>query len=233
MYKRQINANAEVSLDLLSLSKYKTGYVSMRETVDHFFPPVGTLVHEGGEDFTDFNYWREAPLDLADISPSDSGDEAPPRRQQQGRDRESRRGSEEEGSDAEEDHDIEDDDILSEDQNDMEASYMSRESNDESLMARLSIEQQLADEQEQEEAEAVRTATTTSERDDEADDEADATQGRRDVESTLNQNQNQNQMAERPSSRNSSGMLRTNLQNLAVALNVVSDADVEGSRDER
>ena len=239
-----INANAEVSLDLLSLSKYKTGYVSMRETVDHFFPPVGTLVHEGGEDFTDFNYWRDTPLDLAGISPSDSGDEAPPRRQH-GRSRESRRGSDDEGSEAEEgDQDGEDDDILSEDQNDMEASYMSRDSVDESFMARLSIEQQAAgggeaeyEEEEEAQAEAVRTATTTStsiERDDEADDEADAKQGRRDVEGAVNvATVNQEQERERPSSRTSSGMLRTSLQNLAVALNVVSDADGEDSRDER
>ncbi|KAH0254547.1 LNS2-domain-containing protein, partial [Aureobasidium melanogenum] len=39
-----INSNAEVSLDLLSLNTYKTGYVSMREIVDHYFPPVGLLV---------------------------------------------------------------------------------------------------------------------------------------------------------------------------------------------
>jgi phosphatidate phosphatase LPIN len=36
-----INSNAEVSLDVLSLNSYKTGYASMREIVDHFFPPVG------------------------------------------------------------------------------------------------------------------------------------------------------------------------------------------------
>ena len=53
-----INSNAEVSLDVLSLNSYKTGYASMREIVDHFFPPVGLLVPAGGEDFTDFNYWR-------------------------------------------------------------------------------------------------------------------------------------------------------------------------------
>ncbi|KAK4887916.1 hypothetical protein LTR28_003183, partial [Elasticomyces elasticus] len=70
-----INSNAEVSLDLLSLNGYKTGYTSMRETVDHFFPPVGLLVKGGGEDFTDFNYWRDKPLDLDDFSASESEDE--------------------------------------------------------------------------------------------------------------------------------------------------------------
>ncbi|KAL2351164.1 Lipin/Ned1/Smp2-domain-containing protein [Cryomyces antarcticus] len=67
-----INSNAEVSLDVLSLNKYKTGYASMREIVDHFFPPVGLLVKGGGEEFTDFNYWREAPLGIEDFSASES-----------------------------------------------------------------------------------------------------------------------------------------------------------------
>jgi phosphatidate phosphatase LPIN len=77
-----INSNAEVSLDLLSLNTYKTGYASMREIVDHYFPPVGLLVKGGGEEFTDFNYWREQPLDLADFSASESetsSDETSPR----------------------------------------------------------------------------------------------------------------------------------------------------------
>lgn len=67
-----INSNAEVSLDLLSLNKYKSSYVSMREVVDHFFPPVSLLVKEGGEDFTDFNYWRDIPQGLEDFSSTDS-----------------------------------------------------------------------------------------------------------------------------------------------------------------
>lgn len=66
-----INSNAEVSLDLLSLNKYKTGYVSMRELVDHFFPPVSMLIAEGGEEFTDFNYWRDRPLDIDEFSASE------------------------------------------------------------------------------------------------------------------------------------------------------------------
>lgn len=73
-----INSNSEVSLDLLSLNKYKTGYASMREIVDHYFPPIGLrmLVEGGAEDFTDFNYWRDKPLDIVDFtdSESDSGD---------------------------------------------------------------------------------------------------------------------------------------------------------------
>lgn len=70
-----INSNAEVSLDLLSLGNYKTGYTSMREIVDHFFPPVGLLVKGGGEEFTDFNYWRDKPLEVEDFSASESEDE--------------------------------------------------------------------------------------------------------------------------------------------------------------
>lgn len=60
-----INSNAEVSLDVLSLNRYRSSYVSMRELVDHFFPPVSLLVQEGGEDFTDFKYWRDNPADLS------------------------------------------------------------------------------------------------------------------------------------------------------------------------
>lgn len=69
-----INSNAEVSLDLLSLNKYRSSYVSMRELVDHFFPPVGLLVQVGGEEFTDFTYWRDQPPNLEDFSVTDSED---------------------------------------------------------------------------------------------------------------------------------------------------------------
>ncbi|KAF2751599.1 nuclear elongation and deformation protein 1 [Sporormia fimetaria CBS 119925] len=71
-----INSNAEVSLDVLSLNSYKTGYASMREIVDHFFPPVGLLVPAGGEDYTDFNYWRDKPLDIVDFTDSEDDDDA-------------------------------------------------------------------------------------------------------------------------------------------------------------
>lgn len=70
-----INSNSEVSLDLLSLNKYKTAYSTMREIVDHYFPPVGLLVQGGGEDYTDFNYWRERPLDIQDFTDSESEEE--------------------------------------------------------------------------------------------------------------------------------------------------------------
>lgn len=70
-----INSNAEVSLDLLSLNTYKSSYVTMQELLDHFFPPVTLLVHSGGEEYTDFTYWRDIPQDLEDFSATDSEDE--------------------------------------------------------------------------------------------------------------------------------------------------------------
>lgn len=67
-----INSYAEVSLDLLSLNKLRYSYVNMREVVDHYFPPVNTLVTGGGEEYTDFTYWRDPVLELEDFSDSDS-----------------------------------------------------------------------------------------------------------------------------------------------------------------
>jgi phosphatidate phosphatase LPIN len=108
-----INSNAEVSLDLLSLNKYKSSYVSMRELVDHFFPPISMLVQGGGEEFTDFTYWR-AHTDLEDFSVTDSEEED--------NDVESDRGysdeEDEEGSELDED----------EQGDDLADSYISRDS---------------------------------------------------------------------------------------------------------
>ncbi|KAK3049294.1 lipin Ned1 [Extremus antarcticus] len=70
-----INSMSEISLDLLSLNNYKTAYGTMREIVDHYFPPVGLLVKGGGEEFTDFNYWREKPPDIIDFTDSESEEE--------------------------------------------------------------------------------------------------------------------------------------------------------------
>ena len=67
-----INSYAEVSLDLLSLNKLKYSYVNMREVVDHYFPPVNSLVKGGGEEYTDFTYWRDPVLELDDFSGSES-----------------------------------------------------------------------------------------------------------------------------------------------------------------
>ncbi|KAK7754941.1 lipin Ned1 [Diatrype stigma] len=70
-----INSNAEVSLDLLSLNKLKLTYINISEVVDHYFPPVGTLIKGGGEEYTDFTYWRDTPLELEDFSASEDEEE--------------------------------------------------------------------------------------------------------------------------------------------------------------
>jgi phosphatidate phosphatase LPIN len=106
-----INSNAEVSLDLLSLNKYKISYVSMREIVDHFFPPVSMLVKDGGENFTDFNYWRDTPQGLDDFSATDS------------------EGS---STDGEEDEEAS---AMEESVNDLAESFLSRESIDQSALS--------------------------------------------------------------------------------------------------
>lgn len=67
-----INSYAEVSLDLLTLTKYKSSYVSMRDLVDHFFPPVN--LHQN-EEFTDFSYWREPVPEIIDSDLEDSDEE--------------------------------------------------------------------------------------------------------------------------------------------------------------
>ncbi|KAH7027803.1 Lipin/Ned1/Smp2-domain-containing protein [Microdochium trichocladiopsis] len=99
-----INSNAEVSLDLLSLNKMRLTYVSVTEVVDHYFPPVSTLVKGGGEDFTDFKYWRDTPLELDDFSASDS----------------------EATTEAEDEEDEDEDDAEDEDVGEMGDSYISR-----------------------------------------------------------------------------------------------------------
>jgi len=70
-----INSNAEVSLDLLTLNKLIYSYVNMREVVDHYFPPVAARIQDGGEEYTDFTYWREPVLDIDDFSASDDDDD--------------------------------------------------------------------------------------------------------------------------------------------------------------
>jgi phosphatidate phosphatase LPIN len=119
-----INSNAEISLNLLTLTTYKTSYVTMREIVDHYFPPIGMLVKEGGEEYTDFNYWRDPPLAVDDFSASESG-------------------SEFDGDDAVGDGSVRSEDEAGEGEEDLEASYMSRGSVDErgSLYERESIDE--------------------------------------------------------------------------------------------
>jgi phosphatidate phosphatase LPIN len=106
-----IDTNGKVSLDLLTLNRYRSSYVTMRELVDHFFPPVSTLVREGGEEYTDFTYWRDTPQDLEDFTPTDSEE------------------------DDEDDEDEEEDEAEVASENDMGDSFISRESMDDSAMS--------------------------------------------------------------------------------------------------
>ncbi|CAG8956897.1 hypothetical protein HYFRA_00012352 [Hymenoscyphus fraxineus] len=110
-----INSNAEVSLDVLKLNKLRYSYVNMREIVDHYFPPVNTLVRSGGEEYTDFTYWREPVLEIDDFSASESGES-------DGEDE-----GDDEGDDEEDDNETEDE----EENEEMGESYMSRGSLDE------------------------------------------------------------------------------------------------------
>ncbi|KAK4648586.1 lipin Ned1 [Podospora bellae-mahoneyi] len=130
-----INSNAEVSLDLLSLNKMKLSYVNMTEVVDHYFPPVSTLVKGGGEEYTDFTYWRDTPLELDEFSASDTEGEG-----------EEEEEEEEEMDDEDEEYEDEDEDEIGEGMGD---SYMSRdsygddlgESYDEDRMMRSALEE--------------------------------------------------------------------------------------------
>ncbi|KAL4917857.1 Lipin/Ned1/Smp2-domain-containing protein [Aspergillus aurantiobrunneus] len=115
-----INSNAEVQLDLLSLNKYKSSYVSMRELVDHFFPPVSLLVQAGGEEYTDFTYWRDVPQDLDDISTTDSEDESQADEEDEGEDEDE---DEYDGSLSDEGSGLEDDELGEED---LAASFVSQ-----------------------------------------------------------------------------------------------------------
>jgi phosphatidate phosphatase LPIN len=120
-----INTNSEVAIDMLSLSKYRSSYVSMREVVDHHFPPVSTLVKEGGEEYTDFTYWRDAPQGMDDFVPTDSESER-------------------------DDEDDDDDDIDDEEVNELGDSYLSRESMDQSVLSdsirpSIEVDEDLAD----------------------------------------------------------------------------------------
>ncbi|KAB8229823.1 putative lipin Smp2 [Aspergillus alliaceus] len=104
-----INSNAEVSLDLLSLTKYKSSYVTMQELLDHFFPAISLLVQAGGEEYTDFTYWREPPPELADFSSSDSEDEEDEDEDEEDEEDYDGELSDEDGSDVDEDETAEED----------------------------------------------------------------------------------------------------------------------------
>ncbi|KFY15481.1 hypothetical protein V492_01957 [Pseudogymnoascus sp. VKM F-4246] len=123
-----INSYAEVSLDLLSLNKLKLSYVNMREVVDHYFPPVSMLIKGGGEEFTDFNYWRDKPMEMDDFSASEDEDE-----DEDDNEGGSDDGDEDEGSRNEDDGD---------DVGDMGDSYISRDSiDDNSLLSGSAVDE--------------------------------------------------------------------------------------------
>jgi phosphatidate phosphatase LPIN len=131
----------------------------MREIVDHFFPPVGLLVPPGGEQFTDFNYWRERPLDIEDFTDSedeDEGTEAPSM------------PSEDEGSEVGED---------------LEASYLTQASVDEEGLEDSIVESVEADEYEEayEDDEGEIDEDEESEEDDEESEEDDGEEEEREV----------------------------------------------------
>ncbi|KAF7542982.1 hypothetical protein G7Z17_g11115 [Cylindrodendrum hubeiense] len=118
-----INTNSEVSLDLLSLNKLKMSYVNINEVVDHYFPPVSTLVTGGGEEYTDFKYWRDDPLAMADFSASESDED-----DEEDEDEDVEDGPASVYDEEEEDQDEEGDDALAD-------SYISRASIDEFVEA--------------------------------------------------------------------------------------------------
>lgn len=119
-----INSNAEVSLDLLTLNKYKSSYVTMREVVDHFFPTISLLTNGGAEKETDFVFWRDVPDEIDYFSESDSETEKQIKKEK-GSIRSEDYGSE--GLDSDDD----DEEEGEEDFNGMGESYLSRASIDE------------------------------------------------------------------------------------------------------
>ncbi|KFZ02156.1 hypothetical protein V500_00418 [Pseudogymnoascus sp. VKM F-4518 (FW-2643)] len=126
-----INSYAEVSLDLLSLNKLKLSYVNMREVVDHYFPPVSMLIKGGGEDFTDFNYWRDKPMEMEDFSASEDEDDD----EDEDEDEDGNEGGSERGSDdGDEDEGSRNGDDGDEDVGDMGDSYISRDSIDDNSL---------------------------------------------------------------------------------------------------
>ncbi|KAH7273634.1 lipin Ned1 [Fusarium solani] len=127
-----INSNSEVSLDLLSLNKLKMSYVNINEVVDHYFPPVSTLVKGGGEEYTDFKYWRDDPLAMADFSASESDeDDVRPGRQAPVYADEEEEEEEEDEDDIDDEEGEEDDEDMDEIGEGLADSYISRASMDE------------------------------------------------------------------------------------------------------
>ncbi|GMF07556.1 unnamed protein product [Ambrosiozyma monospora] len=65
-------------MELLELAGSSSSYMSIRELVDQYFPPIDvnkidTL--DTSNQFSDLNYWREPILDLSDLSDDDDEDD--------------------------------------------------------------------------------------------------------------------------------------------------------------
>lgn len=60
-----IDANGEVKMELLELAGYNTSYPNMTDLVDQMFPPVRDMKRNPKTAaFSDFNYWRDDPIDV-------------------------------------------------------------------------------------------------------------------------------------------------------------------------
>ena len=68
-----INSNAEVRLELLELTGYKSSYIHIGDLVDHFFPPVASHVLD--ESYSDFLFWREPMALLPESDEEEDGDD--------------------------------------------------------------------------------------------------------------------------------------------------------------
>lgn len=143
-----INSYGEIAMDLLI---FKSTYVNMREVVDHYFPPVNSLVKSGGEEYTDFRYWREPVLDFEDFSDSESDEKD---------------GEEEENESEEEEGGDEDEEEEEEENDELGNSYISRDSFDGDEQGRLD-ESMISMDEQMPSIEEDETASETEGEDDE------------------------------------------------------------------
>ncbi|KAI5864911.1 LNS2-domain-containing protein [Durotheca rogersii] len=149
-----INSNAEVSLDLLSLNKLKLNYVNMTEVVNHYFPPVSTLVKGGGVEYTDFTYWRDTPLELNEFSASESEEAEGGEYSADEEDDEGDQGDDDEGEEEDDEEAYEEDE--DEEVGNLGDSYISRA--DEDYDADDARDEEDEEEDEEEEAEVAEPA---------------------------------------------------------------------------
>ncbi|KAI1079063.1 LNS2-domain-containing protein [Whalleya microplaca] len=205
-----INSNAEVSLDLLSLNKLKLSYVNMGEVVDHYFPPVSTLVKGGGVEFTDFTFWRDTPLELDEFSASESDEGAGGARE-----------SDDEAEEEEEEEEDEEGEEEDEDVGNMGDSYLSRGDSDDVDADAEAGESILSGEYEGDENENVMGSiedALSEDADDEGDDEGEEEEQMEEDDSVEPRPQPQLQPPSQPKAavKDISAELITGLSNLGV-----------------